>query len=301
MKLNPIFESSSLRRMRTARTPLILTAWLAVLLLFSLSQLSMFFGQGVTVSAMRKSTEGYIWLTALEFFLIVLTAPALSAVSIAGERERQTFDLLLVTGVGARRIVLGKLTENFAFLALMILCGVPVMSLAYVTGGVPMTDILVTTLWLLVIALEALSVGMVFSALCSRSLTAIISAYLAIVALGAGSWLLSKQGPLAAQYTPASLGALADMSTPSVLLGMPLPVFFCPAVGLVTLLAHQTGILHNTMQNTMRLYDIYTAAKAAGFGAVSCAGFAASALSALVMTALAAAIVQLRTGAAKRR
>ena len=109
MKLNPIFESSARRRMRTGKTALILTAYMAALLVFSLSRLSVFFGQGVTVGRMRLGTEAYIWQTALQLALIVVVAPALGAVSIAGERERQTFDLLLVTGVGTRKIVLGKL------------------------------------------------------------------------------------------------------------------------------------------------------------------------------------------------
>lgn len=301
MRLNPIFESSARRRMRTGKTPVILTAYLAGLLAFALSQLTLFLGQGVQVVRMRLSTEWYIWQTALQFFLIVLVAPALSAGSVAGERERQTFDLLLVTGVGTRRIILGKLMEDFAFLALLILCGMPVMALAHAISGVPLLQLAMTVLWLLVIALEALAVGMAASVCCRRSLTAIISAYLAIFVLGAGSWVMAKHGPLAARYTAASLRALAGMNPAEILAGMPLPVFFCPAVGLVTLLAQQTGILHNTMENTLRLFDIYTAAKAAGFGAVSLACLLASCLSTAVLIALSMLILHLQTGAVRAR
>lgn len=300
MMLNPIFESSARRRMRTARTPLILTAYIGLLLAFSLSRLSLFFGQGVTVSQMRQSTEWYIWLTALQFLLIVLVAPALSAGSIAGERERQTFDLLLVTGVGARRIVLGKVMEDFAFLTLMVLCGVPVMALACVTGGITLAQVLATAGWLLVIALEALCVGMLASAMCRRSLSAMISAYLMVFALGAGAWALAKHGPLAARYTVETLRQLPAMGTASVLAGMPLTVFFCPAVGLVTLLAHQTGILHNTMENTLRLYHIYHAAKAAGFGATSAACLVSSLAASCVLIAASIGIVRLQTGGKRR-
>lgn len=295
MMLNPIFESSARRRMRTPRTPLVITAYAGVLLAFTLNCLGMFLGQGVTVTQMRLGTEWYIWLSALEFLLTVLVAPALSAGSIAGERERQTLDLLLVTGVGARRIVLGKLMESFAFLALLILCGMPVMALACVLGGVTLAQVLMTTLWLLVIALEALAVGMVVSVLCRRSLTAIIGSYLAVFALGIGAWGLAKHGPLAAHYTQQMLRALPDMGTAAVLQGMPVPVFFCPAVGLVTMLAQQTGILHSTMENTLRLYHIYYAAKAAGFGAVSAVCLLSSLLSTAVLAALAIAVLHLQT------
>ena len=296
MKLNPIFESSARRRMRTGKTALILTAYMAALLVFSLSRLSVFFGQGVTVGRMRLGTEAYIWLTALQLALIVVVAPALGAVSIAGERERQTFDLLLVTGVGTRKIVLGKLMESFAFIALLILAGAPVMMLAHVTAGIPVLRVLETLIVLLAIALEALAVGMVCSALCRRTLSAMVMTYLAIGLLGGGAWALAKHGPLAAHYTYESLRALGGMSTAQILMGMPLPVFFCPAVGLVSLLAHQTGILHTTMQSTLRLFDIYSAMKAAGFGAVSAACLGATCLSTAVLIALAMGIVHLQTG-----
>ena len=296
MKLNPIFESSARRRMRTGKTALILTAYMAALLAFSISRLSVFFGQGVAVGRMRLGTEAYIWLTALQLALIVVVAPALGAVSIAGERERQTFDLLLVTGVGTRKIVLGKLMESFAFIALLILAGAPVMMLAHVTAGIPVLDVLETLIILLAIALEALAVGMVCSALCRRTLSAMVMTYLAVGLLGGGAWALAKHGPFAAHYTYESLRALGTMSTAQILLGMPLPVFFCPAVGLVSLLAHQTGILHTTMQSTLRLFDIYSAMKASGFGAMAAACFGATCLSTAVLIALAMGIVHLQTG-----
>ncbi|MDY3833028.1 MAG: ABC transporter permease subunit [Candidatus Ventricola sp.] len=296
MKLNPIFESSARRRMRTGKTALILTAYMAALLVFSLSRLSVFFGQGVTVGRMRLGTEAYIWQTALQLALIVVVAPALGAVSIAGERERQTFDLLLVTGVGTRKIVLGKLMESFAFIALLILAGAPVMMLAHVTAGIPVLRVLETLIYLMAIALEALAVGMVCSALCRRTLSAMVMTYLAIGLLGGGAWALAKHGPLAAHYTYESLRALGGMSTAQILMGMPLPVFFCPAVGLVSLLAHQTGILHTTMQSTLRLFDIYSAMKAAGFGAAAAACFGATYLSTVLLITLATGIVHLQTG-----
>lgn len=297
MMLNPIFESSARRRMRTVKTPVIVTAYAAVLLIFSLCQLTRFFGQGIAVWQARISTEWYIWLTALQFLLILLVAPALSAGSIAGERERQTFDLLLVTGVGTRRIVLGKMMENFAFLALLILCGAPVMALAYVTGGVPVTDIAVTLAYLLVIALAALSVGMVMSVCMRRSLTAIIAAYLMIFIIGAGTWGLAKHGPFAARYTIETFERLAGGW--DALVTMPVTIFLNPAVALVMLLASQTGILHNTMQNTMRLSDIYTAANIAGFGRVAWVSLAAILAAALLLIALSVAVLHAQTGAAR--
>ncbi|MDO5376853.1 MAG: ABC transporter permease subunit [Clostridia bacterium] len=301
MMLNPIFESSARRRMRTVKTPAIVTAYAGVMAGLAFSQMTPFLGSGTTVGAMRLGVECYIWMTALQLMLIILVAPALSAVSIAGERERQTFDLLLVTGVGPWSIVWGKLMENFAFLALLILCGAPAMALSIVTGGVSLADIALTLLALMLIAFAALSVGMVVSTLTRRSITAIISAYLAVLAIGALSWGLAKHGPLAARYSYESLRQLAQLPTWRVIAGMPPTIFLNPAVALVTLLASQTGILHTTMESTLRLFDIYSAFRAAGFGQISMTCFAAIALASAMLAALSVLILRAQTGAGRAR
>lgn len=301
MTLNPIFESCARRRMRLFRTPLIIGVYCAVLCVCALSLLTAFMGQGVTVGRMRDGVECYIWMTALQFFLILLVAPALSAGSIAGERERRTFDLLLVTGVGARRMIMGKLLENFAFLALLIVCGAPVMALTLLTGGVTPGQIAVTLLVLMAIAFSTLCVGMAVSVVMKRSLSAVIVSYLAVFSIGALSWGLSKHGPFAAAYTLQSLHALSQKSTAEILVGMPVPIFFNPAVGLVMLLASQTGILHRTMETTMRLYHIYSASKAAGFAAVSAVCLLTMLASAALLLALAVLLLRVQMDGFGRR
>lgn len=299
MMINPIFESSARRRMRSVRLPLIVTVYALALLALSVCQLTVFGQGGMQVWQMRQSTEAYIWLTALEFFLILLVAPALSAGSIAGERERQTFDLLLVTGVGVRRIVMGKMMENFAALALVIVAGMPVMALAWVTGGMGVTALLATMLFLLVIAFAALAVGMLASVLMRRSLSAILTAYLLIFAIGAGTWILAKRGPIAAAYTREIWQMIADEGGGwAAIRTMPVTIFFNAAVALVMLLAGQTGILHRTMQTTMRLYDIYIAAGHAGFARVAWVSIGAIFAASLLVLALCVLILHISTGRA---
>ena len=59
-------------------------------------------------------------VTAVELGLICLLAPALTADLISGERERQTLDLLLVTPLSRRQIVVGKLVAALGSLMLLI-------------------------------------------------------------------------------------------------------------------------------------------------------------------------------------
>lgn len=276
-------------------------AYLLAMLLAACMQLSAFMGQGVGVAKMRQGIECYIWMTALQFCLILLVAPALSAGSIAGERERQTFDLLLVTGTGTKSMIIGKLMEHFAFLALLILCSAPVMAVVLITGGVQLADVWMTILYLMAIAFAALSVGMLASVLFKRTLVAVIMAYLLIFAIGAGTWLLAKHGPLAAAYTYEMLNTFAEMPEAQVIAAIPPTVFFNPAIGLVMLLAGQTGILHRTMESTMRLYQIYTVCKIAGFTGIAYLVLGATVLASGCFTAVSCAILHMQTGGMWKR
>lgn len=260
-----------------------------------------FMGQGLQIYAFRKSTEWMIWATALQFFLIVFVAPALGAGSIAGERERQIFDLLLVTGVGVHRIVVGKLMEHFAFLLMLIISSFPIMMLANMTGGMPVSDILMILLFLAVIAFAALSVGMVVSVLFKHSLPAIITAYLAVFAIGIGTWGLAKHGPFAAAYDYKMLGELAKASPVEILAALLKTIFLNPAVMLVMLLAGETGILHRTMSETMRLMAIYTVSKYAGFSLVARVGILSIFTISILMIMLAVALIYGQTKGRKKR
>lgn len=299
MMLNPIFESSARRRMRTIKTPIILTLYWVSMLIFSLSMLTDFMGQGLQVYMFRRSTEWIIWATALQFFLIVLVAPALSACSIAGERERQTFDLLLITGIGVPRIILGKLMEHFAFLLLLIVGSFPIMMLANVTGGMPISDILMTMLFLAIIAFAALSVGMVVSTLFKRSLSAIVVTYLAVFAIGISTWIMARCEILAAD-SYEMLYELETASPATVLASIPKTIFLNPAVMLVMLLAGETGILHRTMEDTMRLMDIYTMSSYVGFSPVAKVGILSIFAASVFLIVLAIILLYVQTNGRKR-
>ena len=299
MMLNPIFESSARRRMRTIKTPIILTLYWVSMLIFSLSMLTDFMGQGLQVYMFRRSTEWIIWATALQFFLIVLVAPALSACSIAGERERQTFDLLLITGIGVPRIIFGKLMEHFAFLLLLIVGSFPIMMLANVTGGMPVSDILMIMLFLAIIAFAALSVGMVVSTLFKRSLSAIVVTYLAVFAIGISTWIMARYEILAAD-SYEMLCELETASPATVLASIPKAIFLNPAVMLVMLLAGETGILHRTMEDTMRLMDIYTMSSYVGFSPVAKVGILSIFAASVFLIVLAIVLLYIQTNGRKR-
>lgn len=182
--LNPIMAFSATRRMRSFKTMLIVIAYVAALLLLALAFLGSFIPDEVYLSTMTRGPMCYLALLIAQFALIILIAPAMTSASIAGERERQTLDLLLVTNTGSFRIAIGKVMESFAVLALLIVCGLPVMSLCLLTGGVSLGQILIGELFLLAEAFACVSIGVFCSSVARSTVLSGVLSYLVIILIG---------------------------------------------------------------------------------------------------------------------
>ena len=182
--LNPIMAFSATRRMRSFKTMLIVIAYVAALLLLALAFLGSFIPDAVYLNTMTRGPMCYLALLIAQFALIILIAPAMTSASIAGERERQTLDLLLVTNTGSFRIAIGKVMESFAVLALLIVCGLPVMSLCLLTGGVSLVQILIGELFLLAEAFACVSIGVFCSSVARSTVLSGVLSYLVIILVG---------------------------------------------------------------------------------------------------------------------
>ena len=182
--LNPILAFSATRRMRSFRTMLIVIAYMAAMLLLALVILSPFLSDQVYLDSLRKSPAAYLFLVAVQFGLLILIAPAMTSGAVAGERERQTLDLLLVTNTGSFRILTGKVLESFAVLALLIVCGLPVMCLCLLTGGISAGQILIGELFLLAVAFACVSLGVFCSVLFRSTVVSAVMSYLFILLTG---------------------------------------------------------------------------------------------------------------------
>lgn len=260
MMRNPIFESSMTRRMRSYRAPLLLTLYVVFLLLVSGVALVTLQKAQLSLGNLRAGIETYIYLSVMQFALIILVAPALTAGSIAGERERQTLDLLLCTRVSSLSIVLGKLLSSVCFLGLMVVASLPPLVLTLFFGGITLSELLLMMVFLIVTALACCSIGIFCSAVFKRTVTATVVAYLSIFALGVGTILFPivfQMGQInelldmvrMAQYGTSSvfIGGSGQVATEAVR-AIPKILYLNPGVGLFSMLVQQTGILQRTFE-----------------------------------------------------
>jgi ABC-type transport system involved in multi-copper enzyme maturation permease subunit len=175
---NPLIVKDGVSRMRSWRAPVILTIYLGLLGSFGYAIFvlaSLYTGQR-TGSAMIGSTV-FGALALIQLSLVSLFAPALAAGAISSERERQTFDVLLVSRVSAAGIVWGKLIGSIAFMMLLILAALPLFAAVFLFGGIDFEQFLVTQVLTVSTALSIGAVSLFLSALFRRTLASTVVAY----------------------------------------------------------------------------------------------------------------------------
>ena len=293
--LNPILSFSATRRMRSFRTMLIVIAYTAALLLIALPMLSPFLKDSVTLLSVQNGPRCYIVLLAAQFALLMLIAPAMTSGAIAGERERQTLDLLLVTNTGSVRIVAGKAMESFALLMLLVVSGFPVMCLCLLSGGITVWQILLGELFLLAEGFACVSVGVFCSSFSRSTVLSGVLSYLMILLIGAVTAL-----PFLFGYPKRITDVVYDRTqyallTPAAAAGMiPALLYLNPGFGILALIEGQTRYFTDEMQyrGWGRIKATWLMADRAGWeqSAMICA--AGMAVVAIVLLSLAALMVR---------
>ena len=302
--LNPILSFSATRRMRSARTLLVLGGWLAVMLGTALLMMGGLFRAEVTIRGLHSGVDCYNILMIVQFALIVLIAPAMTSGAVAGERERQTLELLLVTNTRSLRIVWGKALESFAMLALLLICGAPVMCLPVISGAVTPLQVGEGELYLLAVAFSAVCVGVLASSLSRSSVSGGILAYLMIFGIAAATTL-----PLFMDYPESVTNVVYDNRllaglSPADAAGMLSPLLFLnPGYGLAALLQGQTDFLGSLLryQDTGRLLCSFKLMDRAGGELIALISAASFLILGVLLLFLSAVFVRRRGLSGKRK
>jgi ABC-2 type transport system permease protein len=176
---NPLISKDAVSRMRTWRAPVTLTIYLGLLSAFG-------YASFVTTTLMAPSQRSgsaligagvFSYLAFIQLSLVSLFAPALAAGAISGERERQTFDVLLVSRMTAGAIVFGKLVSSVAFMLLLIVSALPLFAAVFLFGGIDFEQFLVTQILTVTTAVTIGAVSLFLSAAFRRTLSSTVVSY----------------------------------------------------------------------------------------------------------------------------
>lgn len=181
MRLNPIVKKDLQVTARSMRLSWGVFAYEAVLTMAFLLALAVIQQESGSIY-----TEGNIYGYLIYLFpviaiaqvcIVALIVPVITASSISGEKERQTFDIMLTTCMSPFSIVLGKVASAVLRILFFVVAGMPIMALAFVAGGLSWSYLLYFVLAIILLSVLSGSIGILCSALCRRSITAVVLSY----------------------------------------------------------------------------------------------------------------------------
>lgn len=117
----------------------------------------------------------------IELLTVCMIAPALTAGTISTEKEQQTYDLLRATLLSAPALVVGKLAAAISFILLILLAALPLQSIAFIFGGLSVSEIFVGSLILVWTTLGFGAIGIFFSSFIAKTRVATAAAQLTSV------------------------------------------------------------------------------------------------------------------------
>jgi len=191
--LNPIVSKEFRSRMRSWKSPLAVSLYLGLLGLITaafywLQQKNMLLnGFGPDVGP-----QIYVLLTTFQLLLLCFVTPAFTAGVINGEKERQTFDLLLCTRLSAASIVCSKLLAAISYMILLVLASLPIFGIVYFFGGVLLADIGRVFAVYLTTALTLGVVGIFCSALFRRTQVSMVVSYVVVFFMLLGTVVIAS-------------------------------------------------------------------------------------------------------------
>ena len=118
-----------------------------------------------------------------QYALVSLMVPSFAAGTITGEKERQTYEMLLASPMRPGAVVLGKLLAALCHLAVLVFCSLPIVMLCLPLGGVSPYEVLATYIGM---AASVTLFGMICVAASSyftRTIAALVVSYLVILPL----------------------------------------------------------------------------------------------------------------------
>lgn len=188
MHINPIYRKELKLSMRSFKLPIFFTGYIIILTLIACFACAAFFNSySFSESQYSAVINIFICLAAAEFAMIMLEIPAFTADAIAGERERQTLDILLTTSLKPMQVITGKLLSSLSSLFLLTVLSLPVLGITFAVGGIHLKDLLQLFLFILISMFFIGSIGIFCSAALKRTSAATITSYAALLLVTAGT------------------------------------------------------------------------------------------------------------------
>jgi len=185
---NPVLQRELLVNLRTNRSFLLLALY--QLLLAAVVLIAWPSAERLDLTTNPPSAQKLVNLFFLGQYVIAsLMAPSFAAGAITGEKERQTYEMLLASPMRPGAIVIGKMVASLTHLGMLIMASLPIIVLCLPLGGVSLYEVLAAYLGLIVSVILFGAIGVFCSSYFSRTASSLVVTYLVILPLVLGAVL----------------------------------------------------------------------------------------------------------------
>lgn len=243
MKANPILKKELVLGSRSIKFPIALMCYSGCLAAVALGFLAVSnIGYSGTMN-FGVLTSIFLVLAFMQLALICIIIPVLTAGSIAGERERQTLDLLLTAPVKSFTIIFGKLLSSLCNVILFVISSLPAMALAFLYGGIQWKFLFIFLVAIMVTAFFCGAIGVWCASIFKKTILSIIVTLVMELVFFLGT-VAVVAGIYGGKYSMAAAAAAASGNMPPIQMGwIPAVLFLNPAVGFADAILHTyTGI-----------------------------------------------------------
>ncbi|MBD5527467.1 MAG: ABC transporter permease [Lachnospiraceae bacterium] len=144
-----------------------------------------FLAMSVIQNTRMYSTENIysyiVWLypvlAVTQLVILGMVVPVRTASSISGEKERQTFDIMMTTSMSPFSIILGKVMTAIVQSMFYVVASMPIMALPFIIGGMSWAYLFLFLGIAVLVALFSASIGIFCSSVCKKSISAVILSY----------------------------------------------------------------------------------------------------------------------------
>jgi ABC-type transport system involved in multi-copper enzyme maturation permease subunit len=179
LRNNPVLQRELLLNLRHPRSFLLL-----LLFVSTLGMLVVVAWPEARKIDMTNSNEGRTLVNLFflgQYLIASLMAPSFAAGAIAGEKERQSYEMLLASPLKPWAIVIGKLFASLGHIALLIVASLPIVMLCLPLGGVSFYELLALYGALLCSLVTYTSISLACSSYFSRTSASLVVSYLVIL------------------------------------------------------------------------------------------------------------------------
>ena len=258
IRINPVYGKELKMKVRSVKFALTIFLFNMMLGIVAITGFEVMFNMHLNpyVDYSGAAKVFYI-LVSMEILTVMFLIPSFTAGSIAGEREKQTLDILLTTTLTPGEIIMGKLMSSISMVFLLVVSSLPIISIVFTIGGIGMEDMIMFMLEILIISFFIGSMGML--AMLKKTVQATVCSFAQIVLVCGGTVVVVIVAYIAAKlYYYNCMGAVGSMPDVSSVLFILLinPAFtivqmtakHCESISVISKAA---GMLNGSMPSTI--------------------------------------------------